>query len=115
MEKVPVAVSSVITFVSGAVCGLIPTWLSLVADWQAYIFNNVQYRPLLARHVSFRNSAHVVADTVFGLLSEPSYSLTLLLALVGGWSLIQLRRRKMGPYTPRDYLFFKLVFAMMAV
>jgi Dolichyl-phosphate-mannose-protein mannosyltransferase len=107
--------SSVITFVSGAVCGLIPTWLSLAADWQAYIFNNVQYRPLLARHVSFRNSAHVVADTVFGLLSEPLYSLTLLLALVGGWSLIQLRRRKTGPYTPRDYLFFKLVFAMLAI
>ncbi len=105
-----------LTFLAGATCGLLPMIFSLAIDPHAFVFNNVHYHAELLGHVSFRHTVHMyLSSIVIGLMRALYFSAEVLLALLGGLSLLRLRKKQEGPYTAQDYLYFDLAFGMLLV
>ncbi len=102
-------------FLGGATCGVLPMIVSFAHDPQAFIFNNVSYRSLLSPHESLRHSVHVYLNNLVSLLHHTYFVATILLAIVGGLSLLKLRHRPESPYNRQDYRYFQLVVLMLLV
>jgi dolichyl-phosphate-mannose-protein mannosyltransferase len=120
--------SKTLTLLTGAACGLLPMIFSFSGDPHAFIFNNVQYHGLQAGYRWVGGKALVgypgVGQTLqiyFRFLVDkllvlrPYFTAEVLLSLVGGLSLLRLRRKQEGLYTGRDYLYFKVALLMLAV
>src|SRR5208337_4725652 len=81
--------------------------------------NNVQYHHLLFSHVTLRYTIHMYLILIFNLfypfrlLGAHYFMVEILLAVVGGVSLLKLRKKQESPYTSQDYLFFQLAFLML--
>jgi Dolichyl-phosphate-mannose-protein mannosyltransferase len=102
-------------FLGGATLGVLPMMVSFVTDPQAFIFNNVRYRSLLSPHESLRHTIHVYLNNILSLLNHTYFVATILLAIVGGLSLLKLRNQPEGPYNREDYRYFQLAFLMLLV
>ncbi len=102
-------------FLGGATCGVLPMIFSLAHDPQAFIFNNVSYRSLLSPHESLRHSVHVYVNNLVSLLHHTYFVATIVLAIVGGLSLLKLHHRRESPYDQQDYRYFQLVVLMLLV
>jgi hypothetical protein len=108
--------SKTLIFLAGATCGLLPMILSFLGDPRAFVFNNIHYRPLIDSRVSFRHTIHVYLNVLINLFSNAHYFVAeVLLAVVGGISLLKLFKKQDPAYTDRDYLYFELVFLMLLV
>lgn len=104
-----------LTFVAGAACGLLPLIISFLGDPRAFIFNNVNYHPLIFSHETFRHTIHMYLAIFFSLLRMPYFVAEMALAIVGVVSLSKLQRTRDESYTAQDYLYFELAFLMFVV
>lgn len=104
-----------LAFLGGATCGVLPINFSFASDPQAFVFNNVRYRNLLSPHESLRHTVHVYLNNLLSLMHHTYFVFTILLAIVGGISLLKLRKQREPPYNGQDYLYFRLAFLMLLV
>jgi hypothetical protein len=104
-------------YLGGAVCGILPMILSFAVDPAAFLFNNFKYRPLLDTYISttFSQTVHEHLTGISNVLRSRYFTLELVLAALGIISFLELRKKKDGPHTGRDYRFLQLVFLMMVV
>ena len=113
---------------TGEVCGLAPMTFSFLGDPRAFIFNNVRYHSLQAGYRWVAGKAVIgypaLGQTlsiysrvlIHSLVQHHLYlSLEVLLSLVGGLSLLRLRKKRPALYTDQDYLYFELAILMLAV
>lgn len=120
--------SKTLTLLTGAACGLLPMLFSFLADPPAFFFNNVQYHGLQAGYrwvgghavvgyPGFYETIDIYFRIIVNRLLEhhPYFALELLLSLIGGLSLLKVRRKQRSIYTDRDYLYFQIAFLMLAV
>jgi len=104
-----------LTFLGGATCGLLPIIFSLAGDPGAFIFNNVQYHTLLASHESLRHTVHMYLLLLIALFPALYLTAEVVVAIVGGLSLMKLRKKHEELYTSADYLYFEIAFLMFLV
>ena len=110
-----------LAFLGGAACGMSPMVFSFLGDPHAFVFNNVQYHHLLFSHVTLRNTLHMYLILAVNLfypfrsLAARYFTVETVLAVVGGLSLLKLRKSQAAPYSSKDYLFFQLTFLMLLV
>ena len=109
------AITGTLAFLAGAACGVLPMIVSFARDPQAFVFNNIKYRNLLSPHESLRHSVHVYLNNLISLMNHTYFVATILLAIVGGLSLLKLHKEREGPYNREDYRYFHLVFLMLLV
>jgi hypothetical protein len=102
-------------FLGGATCGVLPMILSFAADPQAFVFNNLKYRNLLNPHVGLRHVVDGYFMSLSSLVRHAYFDLLVVLAIVGGFSLWRLFRKREAPYSTRDYDYFKLALVMLVV
>jgi len=117
-----------LTLLAGATLGLLPIIVSFVADPHAFIFNNIQYHGLQAgwrwQGSKFVTGYGSIGQTVLIyfaalvirlMVFHPYFTAELVLATVGGLSLLKLHKTGQGPYTNQDYLYIQLAFLMLVV
>ena len=111
---------------AGAFCGLLPMIISFLRDSHSFFFNNVQYHHLDAGYI-WQNGTVVTgyggfSSTLFeyfvhiciGLLVfHPYFTIQIVLAVVGGTSLLRLKKSQESPYNQQDYEYLQLVLAML--
>jgi len=110
-----------LTLLAGEICGLLPMIVSFLHDPRAFIFNNIRYHSLDAGYMwlngriieGYQSVGHTLsvyfATVIVRLLGfHPHFTIELGLAVVGGVSLLKLRKNKQGPYTGE---IFQLVLA----
>jgi hypothetical protein len=104
-------------YLAGAFCGALPMLFSFAADPGAFLFNNFQYRRILDTYtaITFTQSMNRRLFDIHHLLARRFFAAELLLALLGIISLLELRKKKTGPYTNQDFQFLQLAFLMMVV
>ena len=125
-SKPPYARTS--TLLAGEICGLLPMIVSFLHDPRAFTFNNIRYHSLDAGYMwlngkiieGYQSVWHTLivyftTVTVRLLGFHPHFTIELGLAVVGGVSLLKLRKNKQGPYTGEDFLYFQLAFLMLVV
>jgi hypothetical protein len=113
---------------AGQLCGLSPMIWSFLRDPRAFIFNNIQYHHLDAGYMwlnqriieGYQSVSHTLivyfATIVVRLIGfHPYFAIELVLSIIGGASLIHLWKRKQGPYSDQDYLYFQLATLMFVV
>lgn len=104
-----------LAFLGGAACGVLPMILSFISDPNAFIFNNLRYRNLLSPHESFRHSVHVYLNNLLSLWHHTYFVLTIILTLVGLFSLMKHRGTEQLRNDRQDYLYLQLSFLMLWV
>jgi hypothetical protein len=106
-----------LAYLAGASCATLPMLLSFAVDPSAFLFNTMQYRHLLDRDVTTGPSqtVHLYLSGIYNLVQRPFFVGEVLLALLGGFSLLKLRKTKDGTCTRQDFQYFQLAFLMMAV
>ena len=116
-----------LTFLGGSLCGLLPMIVSFVSDPHAFVFNNIQYHRLDAGYMwwqgrfveGYRNAGHT-AHVYFNALvirllgTHPYFAVSLILTVVGAWSLRKRRRSHDRSYSDEDYLYFRVALLMLA-
>jgi hypothetical protein len=102
-----------LTFLAGAIAGLLPIIFSFAGDPSAFIFNNARYRHLLQGPSGFRESIYIHLKGIYFLLLNPYFTVEMLLALVGVLSLLKLRNKQEAIYTSQDYSYFSLAFLLL--
>jgi hypothetical protein len=102
-------------FLAGGVCGLLPMLISFAAGPSAFLFNNAEYRLLLSGPVTLRHRIHDYLTIAFRLTHQFYFVLGVLLAALGTFSLLRLRKEQERLYTHEDYLYFGLTFLMLLV
>ena len=104
-----------LAYLAGAACGLAPMLYSFSTDPGAFVFYNFKYRPLSSPYVTFRHFIHIDGLCLISLGLKLYFVAEVLLAIVGGFSLLKLRKSRGGPYSQQDYLYLQLAFVMMVV
>lgn len=119
-----------LAFLVGTACGLLPMMVSFLGDPHAFLFNNVQYHGLQAgfRHargsdiytVGYRGIGDTLAVYLYILVMNllglhPYFTISVVLAIVGGLSLRKLSRKQDPAYDAHDYAFIKLATLILAV
>ena len=115
-----------LALLAGAMSGLAPMLASFLGDRRAFVFNNIRYHGLdagymwsngkiIEGYISVGHTLWVYFSLLFGELLglHPYFATEIILALVGGLSLLKLHRRQTGPYTPQDYSYFQLALLML--
>jgi hypothetical protein len=104
-------------YLAGAACGVLPMLFSFAADPRAFLFNNFQYRRILNNYAAgtFSQTMDRRLRDIHYLLTHRFFAAELILALLGIISLLELRKKKTGPYTNQDFQFLLLAFLMMVV
>jgi hypothetical protein len=120
-------------FLAGALVGGLPMIVSFVRYPHAFIFNNLTYHHfdvgyMISGHgvvsEGYQSAGHVafVYFAMIGvrlLILHPYFTIQLILAITGIFSLLQLGRQperlSAGPYTESDYLYFQLALLMLVV
>jgi hypothetical protein len=113
-------------FLAGSVCGLLPMLVSFVRDPRAFLFNNIQYHRLDAGYMwwngkitegyqSVQHTTRVYFDAVVVRLlgSHPYFTISVVIAIVGGLSLWKLRKAREGPYSEADHRYYQLALLML--
>jgi hypothetical protein len=117
------------TFGAGAACGLLPMIVSFLRFPSAFLFNNVRYHGLDAGYMliggrvveGYQSVGHTAivyfACVVVRLIGmHPYFTGELVLALIGGLSLLSVDTRMTIPqYTTQNYEYLRLVGLMLAV
>lgn len=104
-----------LTFLAGAIAGLLPIIFSFASDPSAFIFNNARYRHLLQGPAGFRESIYIHLKGIYFLLLNPYFTAEMLLALFGVLSLLKLRKKQESIYTSQDYSYFSLAFLLLLI
>ncbi len=117
-----------LTLLAGAACGLSPMIFTFLCSPSAFIFNNVRYHGMQAGYGWVDGKAvvgypgigqifHVYFRAINGnLLAHHTYfAVEVLLSLIGGLSLLKLRKKRHPLYTDRDHIFFQMAFLMLVV
>jgi Dolichyl-phosphate-mannose-protein mannosyltransferase len=118
--------SKSLSFLGGAICGLLPMIFSFLRDPSAFFFNNVQYHRLDAGYI-WQNGSVIVGygglrNALFeyfvhvgvGLLVfHPYFTLEVVLAIVGGVSLLRLRKSPDPLYSNEDYEYLQLTLVLL--
>src|SRR5271165_284960 len=107
--------SKTLAYLAGAACGLVPMLYSFAADPGAFVFYNFRYRPLSSSYETLRHAVHIDGLTLMSLGLKLYFVAQILLAIAGGVSLLKLRKKREGPYSQDDYLYFQVAFVMMLV
>src|SRR5262249_36882507 len=118
--------SNSLSFLAGAICGMLPMIFSFLGDPNAFVFNNVQYHRLDAGYI-WQNGTVVTGYRGLGnalfeyfvhvgvglLVFHPYFTLELVLAIVGGVSLLKLRKSKDSLYSNEDYQYLQLTLVLL--
>lgn len=104
-----------LAYLTGAACGLVPMLYSFATDPGAFVFYNFKYRPLGSPYVTFRHFVHIDGLTLMALGLKLYFVVQILLAITGGVSLLNLRKKRERPYSQQDYLYFEVAFVMLLV
>lgn len=116
----------ILALLGGAMCGLLPMLRSFVGDPRAFVFNNIRYHgldvgymtwngKLIEGYISLGHTLSVYFSRLVGALlgHHPYFTTEIILAIVGGLSLLKLRSRQNGTYTPQDFSYFQLALVML--
>jgi hypothetical protein len=116
-----------LAFLAGSLFGTAPILWYFVRDPRAFVFNNIRYHNLDTGWITF-HGRHYEGYVSFGhvaywcfavLLSivflHPYFSIECIVAAVGGASLLRMRKTASGPYSDRDYAFFRVIFLLLVI
>jgi len=120
--------AKITALLAGQICGLLPMIWSFLHNPQAFLFDNIRYHHLDAGYMwqnykiieGYQTVGHTLivyfATVVVRLIGfHPYFAIELALAMVGGVSLLRLRKSRQGPYTDDDYRYFQLATLMLVV
>jgi dolichyl-phosphate-mannose-protein mannosyltransferase len=104
-----------LSFLVGAICGLLPMIVSFLGDPQAFIFNNLRYHPLLASHVSLRHTIHLYSNIALSLLHAKYFVAEMALVVIGVLGLLKRQNGEVRSYTREVREYLQLALLMLLV